>query len=79
MPPRLTVVTFAIFLIFLFSILRPFAPTLSVHSSYYRDVFGRSRPLSDWLRDEDARYTVAVEGRQELIRKYGPTEVNVDS
>jgi hypothetical protein len=79
MPPRLTVVTFALFLVFVFSVLRPFAPTLSVHSSYYRDVFGRSRPLSDWLRDEDARYAVAVEERQNLIRKYGPTEVTVDS
>jgi hypothetical protein len=79
MPPRLTVVACTTFLLFVVILLRPFRPTLSVHSSYYRDVFGHSRPLRDWLRDEEARYTVAVEDRQQLIRKYGPTEVTVDS
>jgi hypothetical protein len=80
MPPRPTIVAFSLLLVFLvFLLFRPFAPTLSVHSSYYRDVFGRSRPLREWLRDEEERYTVAVQDRQELIRKYGPTEVTVDS
>jgi len=79
MPPRPTVIALGVVLSFgVIFLLRPFAPTLSVHSSYYRDVFGRSRPLSDWLRNEEARYTVAVQDRQQLIRKYGPTEVTVD-
>jgi hypothetical protein len=36
---------------------------------YCRNAFGHGRSLRAWLPDEEARYTVAVQGRLELIKK----------
>jgi hypothetical protein len=47
--------------------------------SFYRDVSGRGRPLSAWLTDEEARYAEVVQGRQQLITKWGPTAAEVES
>ena len=54
---------------------------LAAPPTFYRDAFGGSglgRSLRPWLRDEDARYAEVVQARQELIRKWGPTEVQVE-
>ena len=47
---------------------------------FYRDAFGlgRGRSLRAWLRDEEVRYPEVVQSRQELIRKWGPTNVEVE-
>ena len=54
---------------------------LSAPPAFYRDAFGfgRSRSLRTWLRDEEVRYAEVVQSRQELIRKWGPTDVQVES
>jgi hypothetical protein len=46
---------------------------------FYHDAFGRSHSLNAWLNDEDARYAEVVQDRQELIKKWGPTDVQVES
>jgi hypothetical protein len=50
-----------------------------VSPSFYHDVSGRGRPLSAWLTNEEARYAEVVQGRQQLIRKWGPTAAQVES
>ncbi|KAI0267104.1 methyltransferase domain-containing protein [Gloeopeniophorella convolvens] len=78
MPPRPSYVAFAALAVcLLFFLLRP-SGTVSVTSSYYRDVFGAPRSLRTWLSDEEARYAVAVRERQGLITKWGPTDAAVD-
>jgi hypothetical protein len=47
--------------------------------SFYHDAFGRGRPLSTWLTDEEGRYAEVVQGRQQLIRKWGPTAAEVEA
>jgi hypothetical protein len=54
---------------------------LSAPPAFYRDAFGfgRGRSLRAWLRDEEARYAEVVQSREELIRKWGPTDVDVEA
>ena len=49
--------------------------------TFYRDAFGfgRGRSLRAWLRDEEARYAGVVQSRQQLIQKWGPTDVQVEA
>jgi hypothetical protein len=71
MPPRPSVVALAVFIaISLILILHQF----SASSSYYRDVFTRDRSLKTWLNNEEEHYSAFLEGRQQLIRKWGPSE-----
>jgi len=71
MPPRPSVVALATFIaIFIILILHQF----STSSSYYRDAFSSGRSLKTWLNDEEERYTAFLQDRQQLIRKWGPTE-----
>ena len=79
MPPRPTVVALVFLItIVLILLVRPFSASLNGYSSYYRDLFGPGRPLRAWLADEEARYTVAVQERLELITKWGPRDDAVD-
>lgn len=75
MPPRPSVVVLATF-IALFILL--FLHQFSSYSSYYRDVFTRGRSLKTWLDDEEERYAAFVQDRQQLIRKWGPSEAAVE-
>ncbi|KAI9455892.1 methyltransferase domain-containing protein [Russula earlei] len=76
MLPRSSFVALAAFLtIALVFVLRPF----SVPSSYYRDVFDQGRSLTTWLSAEEARYAALLQQRRQLIKKWGPTEVDVES
>jgi len=55
---------------------------LSTPPAFYRDAFDGydlGRSLRTWLRNEDARYAEVVRARQELMKKWGPTEVQVES
>jgi len=54
-------------------LLRP----LSTRSSYYRNVSGYTRSLTQWLRDEEAQYNQFLLDRQDLIRRWGPLPVDV--
>lgn len=78
MPPRPSIVALAAFIaICIVLILHQFSSSSS--SSYYRDVFTRGRSLKTWLNDEEERYTAFLQDRQQLIRKYGPSESAVKS
>jgi hypothetical protein len=46
---------------------------------FYHDAFGRGHSLNAWLNDEGARYAEVVQDRQELIKKWGPMDVQVES
>jgi hypothetical protein len=73
MPPRPSIVALATFIAVSFIlILHQFSSSSS--SSYYRDVFTRGRSLKTWLNDEEEHYTAFLEDRQQLIRKWGPSE-----
>lgn len=77
MPPRPSVLALAGFIaISVILLLHQFSAYS--YSSYYRDVFTRGHPLKDWLNDEEERYGAFIQDRQQLIRKYGPTEALVD-
>lgn len=77
MPPRPSVLALAgCIAISVILLLRQFS-TYS-YSSYYRDVFSRGHPLKDWLNDEEERYAAFIQDRQQLIKKYGPTEALVE-
>ena len=79
MPPRPTIVSLILLItVALILLFRPFSANLNGYSTYYRDVFGHGRSLRAWLTDEEARYTVAVQERQELIKKWGPRDDAVD-
>jgi len=49
--------------------------------AFYRDAFGfgQGRSLETWLRNEEARYAEVVQRRQQLIQKWGPTDVDVQA
>jgi hypothetical protein len=46
---------------------------------FYHDAFGRGHSLDAWLNEEEARYDGVLRDRQELIKKWGPTEAQVES
>jgi len=76
MPPRLTFVALTAFLTTaILLLLRPFL----VESSFYNNIFSHSRSLSSWLTEEEARYAAALQDRQQLITKWGPSAVEVES
>jgi hypothetical protein len=75
MPPRPSVVALATFIAV--SSLLLLHQFFGSSPSYYRDVFTRSRSLTAWLSDEEERYAAFIQDRQQLIRKWGPTEVEV--
>ena len=75
MSPRSSFMALAAFLTIGIFLLRQSPAT----PSFYHDVFGRSRALSTWLDNEEARYAGVVQARQELIRKWGPTDAEVES
>lgn len=75
MAPRRSVIAAAAFVaIFIVLILHQF----SAYSSYYHDIFTRGRSLTAWLNEEEERYTVLLQGRKELIAKWGPSEAEVE-
>ncbi|KAI9437659.1 methyltransferase domain-containing protein [Lactarius indigo] len=79
MPPRPTVLTILLLItVALILLLRSFSETLTGFSSYYRDAFGPSRSLRAWLANEEALYAVAIQERQELIKKWGPRDDAVE-
>ena len=51
----------------------------SASFSFYRSSFAYGRSLNAWLRDEEARYVLSVQDRHRLIRRWGPTDVDVES
>jgi hypothetical protein len=71
MPPRPSLVALATFIAISFILI---LHQFSSSSSYYRDAFTRSRSLKTWLKDEEEHYTAFLQDRQQLIRKWGPTE-----
>jgi hypothetical protein len=71
MPPRPSIVALATFIAISFILI---LHQFSTSSSYYRDAFTRGRSLKTWLNDEEERYTAFLGNRQQLIRKWGPTE-----
>lgn len=76
MSPRPSVVALATLIAIIFVlILHQFS---GPSSSYYRDVFTRSRPLKSFLDDEEERYSAFLQDRQQLIRKWGPSESAVE-
>jgi len=80
MLPRPTFIAIAALLtLTLILLLRPFLATLSLPTSFYCDLFGCGRTLRTWLEQEDARYAVALERRQQLIERWGPTEDAVEA
>jgi hypothetical protein len=80
MQHRPTFVALAALLVLAFILLlRPFLSTLSAPTSYYCGLFGCGPSLRAWLEDEEARYAVALEKRQQLIEIWGPTEDTVES
>lgn len=74
MPRPSFVAVLALLTIAVILLLRSFSPQLS----FYRDAFGYGRSLTAWLRDEEARYALAVQDRQDLIKKLGPTDIQVE-
>lgn len=74
MAPRPSIVALATFIAISFILV---LHQFSGSSTYYRDAFTSSRSLKTWLNDEEERYTAFLQGRQELIRKWGPSESEV--
>ncbi|KAH9972478.1 methyltransferase domain-containing protein [Lactifluus volemus] len=78
--PRPTFIALAALLTVGFILLLPsFISTLPVHTSYYCHFFNCGPSLSAWLESEDARYSIALQRRQELIKTWGPSEDSVES
>jgi hypothetical protein len=76
MSPRPSVVALATLIAIIFVlILHQFSGS---SPSYYRDAFTSSRSLKTWLNDEEERYTAFLQDRQQLIRKWGPSEAAVN-
>ncbi|KAH9988444.1 hypothetical protein BJV74DRAFT_839390 [Russula compacta] len=75
--PRPPFAAFVVLLIIAAALL--FRSSFSARSSYYRDVFGHRHSLSAWLSDEEARYALAVQDRQDLISKLRPKQIVVES
>jgi hypothetical protein len=72
MPPRPFFAALAAFLTFSLVLLL-FHRQSSVQSFSYPGSFASGRSLSAWVLDEDARYSVVLQDRQELIRKWATT------
>jgi hypothetical protein len=80
MPPRPTFVALATLLILVvILLLRPFAQNLSIQSPRFCGVFNCGQSLRSWIEEEEVRYADALEGRQQLIKDWGPTEDTVQS
>jgi Methyltransferase domain len=76
MSPRPSVVALATLIAIIFVlILHQFSGS---SSSYYRDAFTSGHTLKSWLNDEEERYTKFLQDRQQLIRKWGPSETAVN-
>jgi hypothetical protein len=69
-------------------LLRPFAPNWNLSSSSssssigipsFCGVYECGQTLRSWIEEEETRYAEALEGREELIKAWGPTEDKVDS
>jgi hypothetical protein len=76
MSPRPSVVAVATLVAIIFLlILHQFSGS---SSSYYRDVFTSRRSLKTWLNEEEERYIAFLQDRQQLIRKWGPSESEVN-
>jgi hypothetical protein len=91
MPLRPTfVIVAALLTLTIVLLLRPFALKLNLSSSSpsssssigipsFCGVYECGQTLHSWIEEEEARYAEALEGREELIRAWGPTEDKVDS
>jgi hypothetical protein len=81
MPPRSTfIVVGALLTLAALFLLRPFGPSLpSIQTTRFCGVFKCDQTLRSWIEDEERRYGEAVEGREELIKKWGPTENDIQS
>jgi hypothetical protein len=78
--PRPTFIALIALLTVGFILLIPsFISTLPVRTTYFCQLFNCGPSLSAWLESEDARYAIALQRRQELIKTWGPTEDTVDS
>lgn len=78
MPPRPTVIGIFFLLISISSFLLLLRPLLGTLHDYSSAFFGPCRPLSARLAEEEARYTVFLHDRLELIEKWGPKADAVD-
>jgi hypothetical protein len=45
--------------------------------AFYRNISGHGLSLSAWLEDEEAQYNMFLKDRQQLIRRWGPSTVDV--
>ncbi|KAI0246470.1 methyltransferase domain-containing protein [Lactifluus subvellereus] len=81
MPPRPTFIVLAalLTLVALLLLLQPFGSTLSIQAPRFCGVFKCDQTLRSWIDDEERRYAEALEGRQQLIKRWGPTEDAVQS
>lgn len=71
MSPRPSIVALATLTAIIFVLI---LHQFSGSSSYYRDVFTSRHTLKSWLNDEEERYSAFLQDRQQLIRKWGPSE-----
>jgi hypothetical protein len=74
MAPRPSIVALATFIAISFILV---LHQFSGSSTYYRDAFTSSRSLKTWLNEEEEHYTAFLQDRQQLIRKWGPSESEV--
>jgi len=51
--------------------------SFSTRRPFYRSVSGHGLSLSEWLKDEEAQYSLFLKDRQQLIRRWGPLAVDV--
>lgn len=73
--PRPSFAAFVVlFIITATLVFRSFSP----RSSYYRDLFGHGHSLSAWLSDEEARYALAVQDRQDFINELRPKQIQLE-
>jgi hypothetical protein len=82
MPPRPTFIALAVLLTFvLILLLHPFAQTLSYVQAPagFCGVAECGQSLRSWIQEEEARYGEALEGREQLVKAWGPTEDAVQS
>jgi hypothetical protein len=71
MPRFSSIVTLAALLVIAIIFLIRSSPS---QVTYYRDVLGgHGLSLSAWLSREETRYTKLLQERQQLVRKWGPT------
>lgn len=79
MPPRPPVIGALLLVLTIASILLLFRPFSATLHGLFVDYSGPGRSLSAWLADEEARYAVVLQERQELIKKVGPKPEDVVS